>query len=129
MVASFEGLIEQVPPATSALKVRGVPAYRRAARGQIVTLPARSVRVYWTRVHDYAWPALDFEVCCGRGTYVRSLIRDVGAGLGVGGCLTGLTRTAVGPFRIENAWTIDRLRDAASADEFLIPIERGRDML
>jgi tRNA pseudouridine55 synthase len=92
----FEGEIEQVPPAFSALKVSGRPAYKFAARGQAVELRPRTVRVDWVHVHAYDWPTLDFEMCCGRGTYVRALIRDWGKALGCGGCLTSLTRNAIG---------------------------------
>lgn len=119
----FIGTTMQVPPKVSALKVGGVPAYRRAARNESVTLAPRPVRIDRLTVVRYDWPELQFEVCCGRGTYVRALIRDIGAKLGCGGCLTSLVRTRVGPFRIEDAWTIDGLKNANSFDSYLIPYE------
>lgn len=116
VAAGFEGRIEQVPPAISALKIGGRPAYKLARAGREVALAARVVQVYWVHVHHYSWPELDFEVACGRGTYVRSLIRDLGAALGVGGCLTKLIRRAVGPFTAENAWMLERLEAAAGKE-------------
>jgi tRNA pseudouridine55 synthase len=125
----LEGTIAQVPPAVSAIKVGGRPAYRRERAGQTVELKARPVRVYWLHVWHYEWPRLEFELACGRGTYVRALIRDLGAALGTGGCLTTLTRTAVGPFRLADARTFEQLESAASPSEYLIPLDRVRQWL
>ena len=126
---AFEGTIEQTPPQISAVKVGGVPAYkRRAAEGPLV-LAARSVTIYWLHIHAYVWPTIEFEMCCGRGTYVRSLIRDLGERLGTGGCLTALTRTRVGPFTVENAWSIEALGNAAEAGEYLMALEPARKAL
>jgi tRNA pseudouridine55 synthase len=126
---AFEGRIEQTPPQISAVKVGGVPAYkRRAAEGPVV-LAARPVTLYWLHIHAYAWPTIEFEMCCGRGTYVRSLIRDLGERLGVGGCLTSLTRTRVGPFSAESAWSIEALGNAAEAGEYLMALEPARKVL
>ena len=127
--ASFEGAIEQVPPAISAVKVDGVRAYKRAARSGAVKLQPRPVRVYWLHVHTYRWPEIDFTVCCGRGTYIRSLIRDLGERLGTGGCLTSLVRERVGPFARSEAWTLERLRQASGQDEYLITLDRARQLL
>lgn len=118
----FIGTIEQVPPAISALKVGGQPAYKLARKGEAPQLKARSVRIDGLRVLRYAWPELEFELDCGRGTYVRSLIRDWGAALGVGGCLSGLIRTYVGPFRTEAGWTLERL-EAAAVDEYVLSLD------
>lgn len=127
-LAKFEGIIEQVPPAISAIKVGGVPSYKLAARDQAQPLKARPVKIDWIRLHAYDWPMIDFEMCCGRGTYVRSLIRDLGIALETGGCLTSLARTRVGPFEIEQGWTLDRLEKATPAD-YLIPLEHLVTML
>jgi len=126
---AFEGTIEQVPPAISAIKIGGVAAYKRAARGQEVKLQPRPVNVYWLHLHSYIWPNIDFEVCCGRGTYIRSLIRDLGARLGTGGCLTSLVRKQVGPFVDTDAWTLERLREAAGPEDYLVPLDRARELL
>lgn len=122
----LEGDIQQVPPQISAIKVAGQPAYKRAARGQTMTLAARPVRIYWLHVHKYGFPEIDFELCCGRGTYVRSLIRDLGRNLGTGGCLTSLVRRRVGPFLEADAWSLDGLRAALGPEEYLIELDQAR---
>ncbi|MCA9243109.1 MAG: tRNA pseudouridine(55) synthase TruB [Phycisphaerales bacterium] len=128
VVSGFSGEIQQIPPAISAIKIGGQPAYKRARRGERVDLPPRPVRVYEIGISRYEWPELDFEVQCGRGTYVRALIRDIGAGLGVGGTLTALTRTAVGPFCLEDALGFDELAARPDASEFVIPIDTAREL-
>jgi len=92
-------------------------------------LAARPVTLYWLHIHVYAWPTIEFEVCCGRGTYVRSLIRDLGERLGTGGCLTALTRTGVGPFTVVSAWSIEALGKATGATEYLMDLEPARKAL
>ncbi len=124
----LEGKIQQVPPQVSAIKVAGVPAYKRAARGESTRLEPREVRVYWLLVHAYCFPTIDFELCCGRGTYVRSLIRDLGEKLGTGGCLTSLVRTRVGPFAVADAWSLEALQ-GAGPEEYLVDLERARRWL
>ncbi|UCE61505.1 MAG: tRNA pseudouridine(55) synthase TruB [Phycisphaerales bacterium] len=125
----FEGEITQVPPKISAVKVGGVPAYKRTHRQQDFELKARPAMIYWLHIHSYAWPTIDFEMCCGRGTYVRSLIRDLGESLGTGGCLTSLVRRSVGPFTEEQAYSLDRLEAARSCAEYLIELDAARALL
>ena len=125
----FEGRIQQVPPAISAVKVGGQPAYKLERRGQAPRLKARPVLICWVHLHDYAWPELDFELACGRGTYVRALIRDLGQTLRTGGCLTGLTRTRVGPFSVAEAVTLEQLRAAADPGGHLIELAQARELL
>ena len=121
----FVGEIQQTPPAISAIKIGGRPAYKLARKGDHVELKPRQVHIYWLTVHRYAWPELDFEMCCSRGTYVRSLIRDWGAVLGCGGCLTSLNRSAIGPFTLGHAVTLEAL-DAAGAGDSLLDLPRAK---
>jgi len=127
--AGFEGVIEQIPPQISAVKIGGVPAYKRRAGDSLMVLAARPVTVYWLHIHALTWPTIDFEMCCGRGTYVRSLIRDLGQRLGTGGCLTALTRSRVGPFTVENSWSLESLNTAASPSDYLLAFESARAAL
>jgi len=122
-LASLEGRIWQVPPRISAVKLGGRPAYKRARTGETLELAPRTVTIYWVFVHAYAWPTLDFELACGRGTYVRSVIRDLGAALSTGGCLTSLTRKAVGPFPSSEGWTFEGLEASGDPADYLIPLE------
>ncbi len=128
-LASFEGRIEQVPPAVSALKIGGRPAYKLARAGQAPELKARPVIVYWLHLHRYDWPTVEFEMCCGRGTYVRALIRDLGQRLGTGGCLTALTRRAVGPFTLDRAVTFEDLEQMSDSLAAMLPLNRAKKLL
>lgn len=107
--ATFVGKISQHPPIYSALKVGGRAAYDFARRGQEVKLQPRTVEIYALEVLDYQWPMLRIDVRCGRGVYIRSLARDIGAALRTGGMLRELRRTQVGQFLIEQASEPDNL--------------------
>jgi tRNA pseudouridine55 synthase len=107
VVREFVGLIEQVPPAVSALKVAGRRAHDLARKGEAVALAARPVRIDAVRVTGYEWPFLDLEVECGKGTYIRSIARDLGTKLGCGGLVQTLRRTRVGPFTAEQGIGVD----------------------
>jgi tRNA pseudouridine55 synthase len=106
---AFVGRIEQVPPAYSAIKVGGARAYDLARGGKDVALAARPVDVYAISLLGYDWPYLDLEIECGKGTYVRSIGRDLGAKLGCGALVQTLRRTRVGPFTAEQGVGIDVL--------------------
>ena len=101
--AQFVGTIEQVPPAHSAIWVDGQRAYKLARAGEQPQMKARPVEIHAIKIVEYVFPRLVLDVRCGKGTYIRSLARDVGMALGVGGMLAGLRRTAVGAFSIEDA--------------------------
>ena len=128
-LTSFEGRIEQVPPAISAIKVGGRASYKLARTGQAPQLDARPVMVHWLHLRAYAWPVVEFEMCCGRGTYVRALIRDLGRRLGTGGCLTALTRTAVGPFTLDGGVTFEELEAMRDPLAVVLPLNRARELL
>jgi tRNA pseudouridine55 synthase len=103
----LRGAVQQVPSSVSAIKVDGKRAYARARAGEEVTLAARPVRIdaFALEARHERDPYLDLDVTvsCSSGTYVRALARDLGAELGVGGHLTALRRTRVGPFAVEGA--------------------------
>lgn len=113
-MTALTGPIEQVPSSVSAIKVDGRRAYALVRAGEQVVLPARAVTVsaftlLARRNGGQAATELDVAVECSSGTYVRALARDLGAGLGVGGHLTALRRTRVGPFTLDHARTLDQL--------------------
>ncbi|QHC67042.1 tRNA pseudouridine(55) synthase TruB [Rathayibacter sp. VKM Ac-2759] len=118
VVATLTGAIEQVPSSVSAIKVDGRRAYARARDGEEVVLPARPVTVgafdVLARREAEGFLDLDVRIDCSSGTYIRALARDLGAALEVGGHLTALRRTRVGPFAIDAAGDIDEL-DVPSA--------------
>jgi tRNA pseudouridine55 synthase len=100
---AFVGEIEQLPPAYSAVKVGGERLYRAARRGEAVERPTRTVRVRTFDLVEFDPPRFDFLVECSGGTYVRSLVADVGTRLGCGASLASLRRIAIGPFDVREA--------------------------
>ena len=117
-IAALTGDISQVPNAVSAIKVDGRRAYDRVRAGEEVELKARAVTVSRFEVlaerRKEGFIDLDVVVDCSSGTYIRALARDLGASLRVGGHLTALRRTRVGPFLVEGAATVDDLAEAAT---------------
>jgi tRNA pseudouridine55 synthase len=115
-ISALTGDIDQVPSAVSAIKVDGERSYKRVRAGEAVELAARPVTVARFDALALRRPTpdlldVDAEVECSSGTYVRALARDLGAALGVGGHLTALRRTRVGPFGVEAARTLDELAE------------------
>jgi tRNA pseudouridine55 synthase len=127
-MARLRGDLLQVPSAVSAIKVDGVRSYARVRAGDQVDLPARPVQVERfisvasraSEVSGVRVLDLDVEVECSTGTYVRALARDLGSALGVGGHLTALQRTRVGPFRVDEAQTLDEVERALR----ILPLDR-----
>ncbi|MEV4893528.1 tRNA pseudouridine(55) synthase TruB [Nonomuraea sp. NPDC059023] len=115
-VAALSGPIMQVPPQVSAIKVNGERAYKRVRAGEDVELKARPVTVHAFEVTGVRYSGdvvdVDATVRCSSGTYIRSLARDLGAGLGVGGHLTYLRRTRVGPYDLSLARTVEQLAES-----------------
>lgn len=119
-VAELTGPIMQVPSKVSAIKIDGKRSYARVRGGEEFEIPARPVTVSSFQVYDVrpavaddGTPVMDLvvSVVCSSGTYIRALARDLGAGLGVGGHLTALRRTRVGPYAIDGAKTLDQLQE------------------
>jgi tRNA pseudouridine55 synthase len=105
----FLGQIQQVPPAHSAVKVRGRRAYQLARAGKTVELSPRAVTIHDLAIGRYEYPELELDIACGSGTYVRSLGRDIAAALGTSAVMSALQRIAVGCFRIDDAVPVDDL--------------------
>ena len=110
----FVGEIEQVPPMYSAVKVDGERLYKKARRGETVDRPPRQVRIDALELLDWARPDLRVRVDCSKGTYIRSLARDLGDTLEVGAHLTALRRTHIGPYAVSSAWALPALEQALS---------------
>lgn len=148
-IAALRGPIEQVPSSVSAIKVNGERAYARVRSGEDVKLAARPVTIHSFDILDIrrgmvapsgetdgvqgmadgaTYVDIDVTVRCSSGTYIRALARDLGAGLGVGGHLTALRRSAVGPYSLDQARTIEelagemRILDIADAARALMPV-------
>ena len=111
-LSTLRGTLLQTPPLFSAKKVGGEAAHRRARRGEALDLRPVEVTVHELELVGLSLPLLDLRVHCSSGTYVRSLARDLGERLGVGGYLAALRRTRVGSFRVEDATPPRALTDA-----------------
>ena len=124
---SLRGHITQTPPKFAAIKVAGVALYKRARRGEDVEPPPREVVVHRLELIERNGARLRLDVECGSGTYVRSLVRDLGEKLGCGAHLTALRRTWVDPFREPRMFTLDELSQMSDPqrDELLLPLEDG----
>ena len=105
----FIGDIEQMPPMFSALKVGGETAYKAAREGRELELKPRLVKINEFELTNIALPEVSFRVVCSKGTYIRSLARDLGTALDSGAYLTSLRRTRIGDFRVEDAWELQKL--------------------
>jgi tRNA pseudouridine55 synthase len=124
LLPRFRGDIEQIPPAYSAIKIDGKRAYELARAGETVTLVARPVHVYRLEIVSFEGGAggsnasAVLELDCSKGTYVRTIAHDLGALLGCGAVAEGIRRTAIGPYRVEDAVAPDAIRR-----EDIVPIE------
>jgi len=105
----FIGHIKQMPPIYSAIKIQGQEAYKYARQGQVVEMKSREVEIKNIELMEYAWPKLKIKVLTGPGVYIRSLARDIGKKLGVGGYLSFLERTRVGDFKKGDAVMEEKL--------------------
>jgi tRNA pseudouridine55 synthase len=127
----FVGEIEQIPPAYSAIKVDGERAYDLARAGETVELKARPVVIHSARVADATDPDhVTLEIECGKGTYVRALVRDIAEALGACGHVSELRRTRVGSFTEQSSVTLELLEDLghkARQLEALLPVETALD--
>ncbi len=116
----FTGLIQQTPPIFSAVKVDGKRAYELARTGQEAEIKPKTVEIKTFEITRIELPEIDFRVVCSKGTYIRSLARDLGVALGCGAHLTRLVRTRIGEFRVEDAFSleaIEALRPPRPEDE------------
>ncbi len=128
----FTGSIEQVPPAFSACKVDGKPAYKLARKGQDVeirpkTLVIDEIETLQCGLPDE--PTLQIRVVCSKGTYIRALARDIGEALGSGAHLTGLRRTRVGDLTIADCLTLDQLVEKLDNEEYVSPEQAAAERL
>lgn len=126
--ALFRGKIRQRPPAFSALKHNGVPLYKLARKGTIINKPPREIEIFKFEIREFDPPEISFFVECSQGTYIRSLVHDLGDALGCGAYMTSLRRTANGSFNIGHAVSLPELEGAAEnnmLDKIIIRPEDG----
>jgi len=117
-VSAFAGDIEQVPPVYSAIKVGGRKLYEMARAGEHVEVPTRTVTIHAIEILRYEPPDLVLDIQCGKGTYIRSIARDLGTALGTEAYCHGLRRTNSGGFCLADAWTLDELAERDLRDDW-----------
>ena len=113
----FTGDITQTTPSYSAVKVEGERLYKKARRGERVTLPTRDVTVYGFEITDRDGSDISFEIECSKGTYIRSIAHEFGEELQVGGHLVELRRTRIGSVCVEDAWNVEDLVSAREVNQ------------
>lgn len=128
VLADFTGEQQQIPPMHSALKQHGQPLYKLAHRGLSVERAPRTITIHALRLVRYAGADLELEVTCSKGTYIRTLVEDIGARLGCGAHVTVLRRTRTGDFSLAHAVTLEALQalsagGATQADGLLLPMQ------
>ena len=116
-VSSLTGDILQIPPMHSAIKVDGKRVYESARKGIDVKMEPRAVQVSEFTITRFELPEIDFKIVCSKGTYIRSLARDLGETLGVGAYMSALTRTRIGEFKLEDAEEVLELVEKIKADK------------
>ncbi|MGN0278770.1 MAG: tRNA pseudouridine(55) synthase TruB [Lachnospiraceae bacterium] len=123
-VMSYLGSYDQIPPMYSALKVNGKKLYELAREGKEIERKPRTVQIEEIEIIRMELPVVEFRVVCSKGTYIRTLCHDIGAGLGCGGAMQSLTRSRVGDFRLEDARTLaelEKLRDENKISDVITP--------
>ncbi|MEB3101116.1 tRNA pseudouridine(55) synthase TruB [Ferviditalea candida] len=132
VLRSFVGAIEQTPPMYSAVKVNGKRLYEWARQGKEVERNSRKVHIYEIELlefqHSFPYPKIRFRVKCSKGTYIRTLCKDIGQALGYPSVMSGLVRTTTGNFRLEQCITIEQLEQIVERGELaasLIPPDQA----
>lgn len=128
----FTGSIKQVPPAFSACKIDGKPAYKLARKGKEVEIKAKTLVIDEIELLECSLPqepTLAIRVVCSKGTYIRALARDIGVALGSGAHLTALRRTRIGDIRVEQCMTVDNLISRLESEEMVMPDRAEQERL
>ncbi len=111
VLAKFTGELDQLPPVFSAKSVDGKRAYTLARKGKEVLLRPQRIKIHEIKLLSFELPEISIEVTCSKGTYIRSLARDLGVELGSGAYLTGLRRIRIGPYKVEESLTIEKFTE------------------
>ena len=124
ILPEFTGDIEQIPPMYSALKRDGRPLYEYARQGIELERAPRAVTIYELKLLEFSERQLRLEVFCSKGTYIRTLAQDIGRALGCYGHLTALRRTTVGPFKLDDAITLEDFQGLENPQVKLLELQK-----
>ena len=120
---AFRGEIQQIPPMYSALKINGQKLCDLARKGKEVERKPRTIQIYKLECLDFSGKQVHLRVRCSKGTYIRTLCKDIGESLGCGGCMESLRRTAAGSYNIEKAVPLKELVESTQPEIFLMPVD------
>lgn len=123
VLSQFRGEITQVPPMYSAIKINGQKLYQLARAGKEVARPSRTVTVFELECLEFSADRARLRVRCSKGTYIRTLCKDIGAALGCGGCMESLRRTAAGSYTLEDAVPLASLLESDAPESYLRPVD------
>lgn len=123
VLEQFRGEIQQVPPMYSALKVNGQKLYELARKGREVERKSRTITIHQLDCLEFSGTSAKIRVRCSKGTYIRTLCKDIGEALGCGGCMAALRRVAAGSYPIEEAVPLADLITAEDPSQFLLPVD------
>ena len=123
-IQSFVGTYDQMPPIFSAKKVGGRKAYDLARQGKVVTLKPVPVSIYEVELLDYQYPILKFRAKVSSGTYIRSLVNDIGQKLGTGAYMSNLVRTAIGDHQLSQAADLYQIKSVADLYSYQLPLNK-----
>lgn len=131
VIRNFVGDIKQIPPMVSAVKINGKKLYELAREGKIVERKPRNVKIYSIEIINMALPKVTLKVTCSSGTYIRTLINDIGEKLGIGAFMSALERQAVGSFTLQNSLPLEQIKNMLEADDYscFLPLEYGLENL
>ena len=123
ILSQFRGKIQQVPPMYSALKINGQKLVDLARKGKTVERQPREIEIFELTCLEFADNTARLRVRCSKGTYIRTLCKDIGEALGCGGCMAALRRTAAGEYTIEEAVSLQELLDSTEPEKYLRPVD------
>ena len=123
VLPQFRGQILQVPPMYSALKVNGQKLYELARKGKEVERQPRPITIHELELLDFSGKTARLRVRCSKGTYIRTLCKDIGEALGCGGCMAALRRVSAGEYTIEESVPLQRLLETETPEAFLRPVD------
>ena len=123
VLEQFRGEIDQIPPMYSALKVNGQKLYDLARQGKKVERKSRKITIFRLECLEFSGDSARLLVHCSKGTYIRTLCKDIGESLGCGGCMAALRRVQAGAYRIENAVSLEELVAAQTPESYLAPVD------
>ena len=123
ILEGFRGEIQQIPPMYSAIKINGQKLCDLARKGREVARQPRTVTIYRLECLDFSGDTARLLVHCSKGTYIRTLCKDIGAALGCGGCMASLQRVGAGSYTIDEAVPLDQLVNSTDPEQYLRPVD------